>query len=175
MNNLSQLQKLLAELMAAAEEVLQSGEQLDDAFLNELADEIEATQAHIQQMEASQTPEQNLSELANKNAIQPKVPPMEGAMPSSNINSFAYDPRTQNLYVKFQGDYPFENGSTYKYGGVPQPIAEAFANGEGTATTNGRNAWGEWWEGKNPSMGAALNQLVKSGGYPYERIHPSSS
>lgn len=153
--NINQLQQLLQELMQAAEEVLASGEDIPDEFMDELANEIEATQSHIKTLGTPPTP---------------PVPELEKSMPSSNINSFAYNPNSEELFVKFQGDYPFQNGSTYKYGGIPSYVADAFKKGAGTARTDGSNDWGEWWEGKNPSMGAALNQLIKAGGFPYSRI-----
>lgn len=168
--NLRDLERLLAELMQVAQEVLQSGEQLDDAFLSELADEIEATQAHIGQMRAQQTPEQQLTEIAAKNSVIPQVPPLESSMPSSNVNSFAYDPDKQQLYVKFQGDYPLENGPVYKYGGVPEQIFDLFRQGAMPARTEGSNAWGEWWEGKQPSLGASFYSLINEAGFPYERL-----
>jgi hypothetical protein len=155
MDDINQLQQLLQELMQAADEVLSSGEEIPDEFMDELSNEIEATQSRIQ---ALGTP-----------AKQP-MPEMEHAMPSSNINSFSYDPKKEELYVKFQGDYPFQNGSMYKYGGIPPYVADAFKQGAASAKTEGENDWGQWWEGKNPSMGAALNQLIKGGGFPYSRI-----
>lgn len=155
MDNINQLQKLLQELIQVANEVLASGEEIPDEFMDELANEIEETQSHIKM-------------LSTPPPI--PVPELEQSMPSSNINSFAYNPNTEELFVKFQGDYPLENGSTYKYGGIPPYVADAFKRGAASAKTEGYNDWGEWWEGKNPSMGAALNQLIKAGGFPYSRI-----
>ena len=155
MDDLNKLKSLLEELIQAADEVLSSGEDIPDEFMNELADEIEATQSRIQ---ALSTPPQ-----------QP-IPPLQPSMPSSNVNSFSYDPKTEQLYVKFQGDYPMQNGSIYKYGGIPNYVADAFINGSASARTDGENDWGQWWVGKNPSVGAALNQYIKTGGFPYSRI-----
>lgn len=89
----------------------------------------------------------------------PKAP-----LQSSNVYGFIYDPRKAELYVRFN------QGSIYKYEAVPRVIAELFGVGAGTARTRGRNRWGSWWPGKNPSMGAALNQLIKNVGYPYQRL-----
>ena len=49
-----------------------------------------------------------------------------------------------------------------QYGGIPPYVAEAFKEGAASAKPEGENYWGQWWEGKNPSMGAALNQLIKA-------------
>lgn len=83
---------------------------------------------------------------------------------SSNIWGTAYDPRTGKMKVRFQG------GSEYEYDGVPANIYRAFAQGNANARTKGRNQYGEWWPNKNPSMGAAMNQYIKAGNFPYRRI-----
>ena len=100
----------------------------------------------------------------------PEIPDLETTMPSSNINSFAYNPDSEEMFVKFQGDYPLENGPVYKYGGVPKVIFDLFQRGAVPARTEGSNDWGEWWEGKVPSLGASLFTLIKNGGYPYTRL-----
>ncbi len=102
--------------------------------------------------------------------ISPEEPQLNPSMASSNINSFGYDEDTGRLLVKFQGDYPQENGSIYAYGGVPKQIFDLFKKGAIPARTDGKNRWGEWWKGKVPSMGASLYTLIKEGGYPYEKL-----
>jgi hypothetical protein len=83
---------------------------------------------------------------------------------SSNIWGSRYDPKTGKLLVRFQG------GSLYEYDGVPANIYRAFEKGNASARTNGRNQYGTWWVNKNPSMGAALNQYIKAGGFNYRRL-----
>jgi len=83
---------------------------------------------------------------------------------SSNIWGTAYDPKSGKMKVRFQG------GSEYEYDGVPANIYRAFTQGNAAARTDGRNQYGRWWRGKNPSMGAAMNQYIKAGGFPYRRI-----
>jgi hypothetical protein len=83
---------------------------------------------------------------------------------SSNIWGTAYDPKTGKMKVRFQG------GSEYEYDGVPMNIYNAFAKGNASAKTKGRNRYGEWWPNKNPSMGAAMNQYIKAGGFNYRKI-----
>lgn len=82
---------------------------------------------------------------------------------SSNVWGAAYDPRSGKMKVRFQG------GSEYEYDGVPENIFKAFIKGNASAKTKGKNRYGEWWVGKNPSLGAALNQYIKSGGFNYRR------
>ena len=33
-----------------------------------------------------------------------------------------------------------------------------------------QNQYGRWWRGKNPSLGAALNQYIKAGNFNYRRL-----
>ncbi len=83
---------------------------------------------------------------------------------SSNVWGANYDPKSGKMKVRFHG------GSEYEYDGVPQAIFDAFIHGNADARTNGRNRYGRWWRGKNPSLGAALNQYIKAGGFNYRRI-----
>lgn len=101
----------------------------------------------------------------------PTSPPIEPApIGSSTINSFGYDPQTQKLKVKFQGDYPQQNGPVYEYDGVPQDIFALFRKGAVPARTDGKNDWGKWWKGKHPSLGASMHTLIKEMNYPYRKV-----
>ncbi len=84
---------------------------------------------------------------------------------SSNIWGTAYDPKTGKMRVRFQG------GSEYEYDGVPANIYNAFTKGNASAKTQGKNQYGQWWVGKNPSLGAAMNQYIKAGNFPYRRLN----
>lgn len=83
---------------------------------------------------------------------------------SSNIWGTAYNPQTRQMKVRFQG------GAEYLYDKVPPNIYRAFSQGNADAKTKGKNQYGEWWVGKNPSLGAALNQYIKAGNFNYRRI-----
>ncbi len=83
---------------------------------------------------------------------------------SSNIYGFKYDPKKGQLLVRFN------NGGVYSYGGVPPGVFDAFQQGAVPAKTNGKNKFGEWWKGKIPSLGAAFYELIRNGGYPYQRL-----
>ncbi len=91
-------------------------------------------------------------------------------MPSSNVHSFGYDPKNERLLVKFQGDYPNQNGPVYGYDKVPKVIFDMFQKGAIPARTNGQNKWGKWWKGKVPSIGASMYTLIKQGGYQYQKL-----
>lgn len=83
---------------------------------------------------------------------------------SSNIYGFKYDPKSGRLLVRFQ------SGSIYGYQGVPQGVFKVFQQGAVPAKTSGRNQHGAWWKGKAPSLGAAFYNLIRQGGYPYQRL-----
>jgi len=83
---------------------------------------------------------------------------------SSNIWGYKYNPRNRRLLVRFN------SGSIYGYDNVPQGIFDIFKQGAVPAKTNGQNQFGKWWQGKQPSLGAAFYQMVRMGGYPYQRL-----
>lgn len=83
---------------------------------------------------------------------------------SSNIWGSIYDPKSRKMKVRFQG------GSEYEYDGIPENIYRAFQHGNASAKTKGKNQYGQWWVGKNPSLGAAMNQYIKAGKFPYRKI-----
>lgn len=89
---------------------------------------------------------------------------------SSNIYGFKYDPNTGKLLVKFQGSGESGQGPIYEYSNVPKNIFNIFRLGAVPAKTSGRNKFGVWWRGKMPSLGAAMYELIKKGGYPYQRL-----
>ena len=101
---------------------------------------------------------------------QPQQPELTQAMPSSNVEGFAYDDKTGKLLVRFLGKHPDRNGPIYGYEGVPKVIFDLFQKGAVPARTDGQNKWGKWWRGKVPSAGASLYTLIKNGGYPYQRL-----
>lgn len=84
---------------------------------------------------------------------------------SSTIWGTQYDPSKGKMKVRFQG------GDEYEYEGIPANIYRAFSQGDASAKTKGQNQYGKWWPGKNPSMGAALNQYIKAGNFPYRKLN----
>lgn len=156
MDELQELELLLNELLQGIQSVIQSGEILSDEFQGVLAQELSYLTDRIDTLR---------QEAANQG-----VPPLDPSYPSSVINAFKYDPKNQKLYVQFKGKWPNEEGNIYSYGGVPSQIANIFSAGAVPAKTQGKNAWGEWYIGKNPSMGASMNVLLKQAGFPYQRL-----
>jgi hypothetical protein len=99
------------------------------------------------------------------------IPPLQPAPhESSNINAFRYNPENQQLFVKFQGKYPQQNGPVYRYEGVPDFIFNVFSRGAVGPKTSGSNGWHTWKKGVTPSHGAAMAALIKNGGYQYQRM-----
>lgn len=94
----------------------------------------------------------------------------ESQIPSSNVWGFAYDPKSNKLRIKFNGKNDRDAGPVYEYANVPERIFELFSLGAIPAKTTGRNQWGAWWRGKQPSVGASMHQLIKLGGFPYQKV-----
>lgn len=159
MNELQQAQELLRNLIQAVQEVVASGEQIPDELANQLAEIISALTQKIETLKgAAQVP---LTQIEDN---------LQQAMPSSNVEGFSYDPKNQQLFVRFLGQYPNKNGPIYSYNGVPKEIFELFRRGSVPARTDGKNKWGRWWKGKVPSIGASLYTLIKTANYPYQRM-----
>lgn len=98
----------------------------------------------------------------------PKLPP--APYPSSNINSFKYDPDNEQLYVKFHGKDTADSGPVYSYEGVPEYIFDIFRRGAVGPKTTGSNKYHAWYKGVTPSLGAAMYALIKKGEFPYTKI-----
>lgn len=158
--DVQELEELLRELLSAINSVVKSGEILNDEFQGMLAQTLEKLVNRIDELK-SQSPVEGL---------QPEEQPLGPGFPSSNVHSFGYDPENKQLLVKFQGDYPQENGPIYAYEGVPPEIFALFQKGAVPARTDGQNKWGRWYKGKTPSLGASLYTLIRTQGYPYQRL-----
>lgn len=102
--------------------------------------------------------------------VTPKEPIPLAPHESSQINGFAYDPETGKLQVQFHGKYPQAAGSEYEYDDVPPWVFDLFQRGAIGPKTSGENRWHRWEKGKTPSHGAAMNALIKAGGFNYRKI-----
>lgn len=89
----------------------------------------------------------------------PKAP-----LQSSNVYGFSYDPKSSKMYVRFN------SGSVYQYQNVPPAAFKAFTRFGVPAKTSGKNAYGQWWKGKSPSMGASFYEIIKNGPFPYQKV-----
>jgi hypothetical protein len=158
---MNELRAAIADIIDLASRMI---DELDDETMLALADLLNAASGRLTEME--QQPE----EVVPATTVPQEKTKLERPFPSSNVHSFGYDDKTGRLLVKFQGDYPDQNGPVYGYEGVPKNIFELFRKGSIPARTNGKNDWGSWWKGKVPSLGASLYTLIKGGGYPYQRL-----
>lgn len=156
MSELEELESYLRELVTSLLATIQSGENVSEEFYGQVLPVLTALTDRI--------------DVLKQEAIQQSVPPLTQSIPSSNISSFAYDPKNKRMFVRFLGKYPNRNGSLYSYEGVPKEIFNIFQKGAVPAKTDGSNAWGTWWKGKNPSMGASMNVLLKQAGFPYAKL-----
>lgn len=161
--DLQTLEDLLDELLNGIQDVIQSGEVLSDEFQGILAQELQYLTSAIDELQ-----QQNPVEQLSPTIAKPKIEP--AGYPSAQINGFNYDPQSKQLLVKFQGDYPQENGPVYSYSDVPDHIFKLFSRGAVAPKTSGKNAWHEWKQGLAPSLGASMNALIKGGGYAYQRL-----
>jgi hypothetical protein len=113
---------------------------------------------------------QQFQQIFNK--LKSQVTPMPGQkdgipqadLQSSNVYGYQYDPESGALKVRFQ------NGGIYEYDDVPPFIYNLFAKGSIPAKTDGYNEYGVWWEGKQPSLGASMYDLIRKGGFNYRKV-----
>lgn len=150
------LQIVMAEIISIVNEMTAAGEQIDDETMGAVAGVIESITQRILQLRLT---------------VPVETPQLDEApFPSSQINSFKYDPRKKRLFVKFMGPKTANSGPTYRYEGVPSFIYEVFRRGAVGPTTTGRNRYHAWHRGVLPSLGAAMHWLIKSGGYPTTKL-----
>jgi hypothetical protein len=157
---LQELQALLAELMQAIQEVMQSGEVLSDEFQAQLAQTLQLLYSRMEELERV---------TGGPGIPNPPEPPPPG-MPSSNVKGTSYDENTGDLQVQFLGKHPNSEGPRYIYKDTPPQIAQLVQSGAIPARSNGKNKWGDWWKGKVPSAGASVFTLLKETGVPYQKI-----
>lgn len=159
MNSLQELESILTQLLSVVQEVIASGEVIDDDVQMALAETFSLLLERMEQIRSRDT-----------TPTTPLQDQIEPSMPSSNVEGFAYDPKSNRLMVRFLGKHPNRNGAIYAYEKVPPVMFELFRKGAVPARTNGRNKWGRWWRGKNPSMGSSVYTLLKQGGFSYRRL-----
>ena len=157
------LEQLINELLAGIQEVIQSGEILSDEFQGAIAAELEAVTSRIDELR-----QQNPTTQLGPSTPVPQLD--QGPFPSSNINSFKYNPQTQQLFVKFHGKDSADSGPIYGYQNIPQHIYDVFSHGRVAPKTSGQNQYHRWIKGVTPSLGASLYALIRNGGYPYQRM-----
>lgn len=151
------IQTLHAIIQYATENV----DEFDEEELAQIAQFVQRSLAFIAQQETRQ----------QTRAPETPQQPLQGVQyPSSNINAFQYDPKTKKLLVKFMGKDVAGAGPTYSYDNVPSFIVDVFKRGAVGPKTSGSNRWHTWKKDVTPSHGAAMNALIKMGGFSYQRV-----
>ncbi len=169
MNELQQLQNLLNELLRELNAALQSGRSLSYEHQGLIAQQLEWLTSRIDELSGQENAADELP--PGPPPPPPGVPPLDpGPFPSSNVNSFKYDPKTQQLFVKFHGKDSADSGPVYQYQGIPKNIYDVFSRGRVAPRTSGQNQYHRWIEGVTPSLGASLYALIREGGYQYQRM-----
>lgn len=169
--------------------IIQEGKPLSDKMKMNIALVMEQAAKRIQQLRQEEQPqaEQPTEPTQETPGTQPttpiggtgqgatptggQIPELEQAPhPSSNISKFRYEPERKRLYVQFLGKHPNPEGPIYSYEGVPQNLFEILRRGAVGPRTSGKNLWHTWKQNTLPSHGAAMYQLIREGGFPYQRI-----
>jgi hypothetical protein len=129
---------------------------------NKLSQVMDHVASRISELRSQESPADTMA---------PSIPQLEpGPFESSNVNSFKYDYPNEKLFVKFHGTDSAESGPIYSYEGVPKFIFDTFRKGAIGPKTSGKNKYHTWVKGVTPSLGAAMNSLIKNGGYPYQKV-----
>lgn len=181
-------EQIIEEIKQALREMMQflidRGEPLTDELKASIAQAMEHAANRISELRAQDQTEPQATDqapiLPQQDATPQRspsvptggpVPPLEPAPhESSNINAFRFDPKSGQLFVKFQDKFPGTNGPVYAYEGVPNYIFDIFRRGAVAPKTSGKNNWHTWKEGVTPSHGAAMYALIKAGNFPYQRL-----
>ena len=88
----------------------------------------------------------------------------EGDVNSSNVESYRYNDVSGELILTFN------DGSRYRYYQIDFTDYENIVLGEAECITDGENEYGSWFEGKTPSVGAAVWQYLIDKGVRYEKL-----
>ena len=170
---LNTLQSVSPFLPPQAQAAIAVGSGLANAFLGREAPKGLAQSFLEQRKElASKTQGAALPKLDQEEgepeSLQGRAKDLEGDLKSAVIRRTIYSPKTKRLRVIFNND------ATYVYSDVPEEIATKLMEGGIAAKTSGKNEFGSWWVGKDPSVGASFNKLIKQGGYGYEKVANTS-
>lgn len=167
---------------AVAKIVEETGKEVGDVYkeLSERYDistpekATQAAQSKLKEIHEQQSTPQTLDQITaqkeQRDQTMQKIKPAKEVsealtkdMKSSVIRKTEYDPAKNLLKVVFN------NSHSYTYDDVPEEIYNKLTEGAIPAKTKGENEYGRWWVGKQPSTGAAFNQLIKKGGYNFTR------
>ncbi len=91
------------------------------------------------------------------------------ALKSSTIRKMNYDPEKQEM------ETIFNSGDKFRYYDFDQSSWDELSAKATPAKTSGKNKFGVWWAGKNPSLGATFNKIIQpskrgNGPFRYEKV-----
>jgi len=82
---------------------------------------------------------------------------------SSNVKKIMYNDETKEMFIQFQ------DKSIYTYFNVSMDLLLDVSGGKATCITSGENAFGRWFVGKTPSVGAAVHKFLIKRGVKYKK------
>ena len=85
------------------------------------------------------------------------------SIPSANVRRIVYNDETKEMVIQFQ------DKSIYTYFEVPFKTFLNVSGGEATCITDGENAFGSWYVGKSPSVGAAVWKYLRDSNIKYKK------
>lgn len=88
----------------------------------------------------------------------------KGRVNSSNVKGYRYNTEDQTLIIEFN------DGSKYLYEFVDFEQFQSIARGDAVCRTTGSNKYGSWFEGKTPSVGAAIWRWLIDKGQMYLKL-----
>jgi hypothetical protein len=83
---------------------------------------------------------------------------------SANVDAIQYDTEKEELDIRFN------DGDTYRYFKVDYDTFEDVWKGRASCITSGENAYGAWFVGKRPSVGAALHKFLVKRNVRYTKL-----
>lgn len=90
---------------------------------------------------------------------------LQGNLDSSNVSGYRYNTNNNELIIEFN------DGSRYKYSQVDFSRFENIILGDAECITEGENEFGSWFQGKSPSVGAAVYQFLIKDNIPYQKLN----
>lgn len=85
------------------------------------------------------------------------------SIPSSNVRRIVYNDESKEMVIQFQ------DKSIYTYFEVPFQIFLDVSGGKAECITSGENAFGRWFVGKTPSVGAAVWRYLRDSNIKYKK------
>src|SRR5665213_3388586 len=144
---IEELERMIDEVLALLDEAL-SIPSIPTERIEELLEALEYLNHEIELLEGG---------------AETDFPTDKGQFPSSNVNGYAWNPKTGKMLVQFHGKYPQAEGPTYEYDDVDQNTFNIINKGQVAPRTSGKNGFHEWRKNLAPSHGASVYALLREG------------